>query len=128
MIGSLALGHCYHAVRRNTPEHYVPAAARQLASGGRGLILAGNAREPHDPGWLRRRLCPEPHSAGPKLRRAETLQSIATEGLRKILTVASFVKDLDCASLDSNGVVGTRYTRGTRSWPIARTLKINDND
>ena len=24
--------------------------ARQLASGGRGLILAGNAREPHDPG------------------------------------------------------------------------------
>jgi len=24
--------------------------ARQLASGARGLILAGNAREPHDPG------------------------------------------------------------------------------
>ena len=24
--------------------------ARQLASGGRGLILAGNAREPRDPG------------------------------------------------------------------------------
>ena len=41
---------CYHAVRRNAPELYAPAVARQLASGGRGLILAGNAREPHDPG------------------------------------------------------------------------------
>jgi len=41
---------CYHAVRRSAPEQYAPAVARQLASGGRGLILAGNAREPHDPG------------------------------------------------------------------------------
>jgi SAM-dependent methyltransferase len=41
---------CYHAVRRNAPERYAPAVARRLASGGRGLILAGNAREPHDPG------------------------------------------------------------------------------
>ena len=41
---------CYHAVRRSAPELYAPAVARQLASGGRGLILAGNAREPHDPG------------------------------------------------------------------------------
>src|SRR5215510_6728110 len=41
---------CYHAVRRNAPEQYAPAVARHLASGGRGLILAGNAREPHDPG------------------------------------------------------------------------------
>ena len=41
---------CYHAVRRDAPEQYVPAVARQLASGGQGLILAGNAREPHDPG------------------------------------------------------------------------------
>jgi len=41
---------CYHAVRRNAPEAYAPAVAQQLASGGRGLILAGNAREPHDPG------------------------------------------------------------------------------
>jgi SAM-dependent methyltransferase len=41
---------CYHAVRRNAPEQYAPAVARQLASGGRGLILAGNAREPHNPG------------------------------------------------------------------------------
>ena len=41
---------CYHAVRRETPGQYAPAVARHLASGGRGLILAGNAREPHDPG------------------------------------------------------------------------------
>ncbi|MGQ0637083.1 MAG: class I SAM-dependent methyltransferase [Planctomycetaceae bacterium] len=41
---------CYHAVRRSAPEEYAPAVARQLSSGGRGLILAGNAREPHDPG------------------------------------------------------------------------------
>jgi SAM-dependent methyltransferase len=41
---------CYHAVRREAPERYAPAVARQLAPGGRGLILAGNAREPHDPG------------------------------------------------------------------------------
>ena len=41
---------CYHAVRRSAPEQYAPAVARQLVAGGRGLILAGNAREPHDPG------------------------------------------------------------------------------
>jgi hypothetical protein len=41
---------CYHAVRRNGLAQYAPAVARQLAAGGRGLILAGNAREPHDPG------------------------------------------------------------------------------
>jgi hypothetical protein len=41
---------CYHAVRREAPEQYAPAVAQQLASGGRGLVLAGNAREPHDPG------------------------------------------------------------------------------
>lgn len=41
---------CYHAVRRSAPEKYAPAVARQLAPGGRSLILAGNAREPHDPG------------------------------------------------------------------------------
>ena len=41
---------CYHAIRRNAPQQYAPAVARQLTSGGRGLILAGNAREPHDPG------------------------------------------------------------------------------
>src|SRR5580765_705569 len=41
---------CYHAVRRSAPDKYAPAVARQLSSGARGLILAGNAREPHDPG------------------------------------------------------------------------------
>ncbi|HEX6960380.1 MAG TPA: class I SAM-dependent methyltransferase [Lacipirellula sp.] len=41
---------CYHAVRREAPERYAPAVAQQLAPGARGLILAGNAREPHDPG------------------------------------------------------------------------------
>jgi SAM-dependent methyltransferase len=41
---------CYHAVRRDAPDKYAPAVARQLASAARGLVLAGNAREPHDPG------------------------------------------------------------------------------
>jgi SAM-dependent methyltransferase len=41
---------CYHAVRRSAPEQYAPSVARQLATGARGLVLAGNAREPHDPG------------------------------------------------------------------------------
>jgi SAM-dependent methyltransferase len=41
---------CYHAVRRDSPDQYAAAVARQIAPGGRGLILAGNAREPHDPG------------------------------------------------------------------------------
>lgn len=41
---------CYHAVRRDHPDAYAPAVARQLAAGARGLILTGNAREPHVPG------------------------------------------------------------------------------
>lgn len=41
---------CYHAVRRTAPDKYAPAVARHLAEGARGLILAGNAREPHEPG------------------------------------------------------------------------------
>ena len=41
---------CYHAVRRDHPDVYAPAVARQLTPGARGLILAGNAREPHVPG------------------------------------------------------------------------------
>lgn len=41
---------CYHAVRRNDPTRYAPSVAQQLATGARGLILTGNAREPHDPG------------------------------------------------------------------------------
>jgi methyl halide transferase len=41
---------CYHAVRRGAPAAYAPAIARQVAPGAIGLILAGNANEPHDPG------------------------------------------------------------------------------
>jgi SAM-dependent methyltransferase len=41
---------CYHAIRRTAPHDYAPAVARQLAPAARGLILAGNAREPHEPG------------------------------------------------------------------------------
>jgi hypothetical protein len=41
---------CFHAVRREAPYKYAPAVASRLAAGGRGLILTGNAREPHDPG------------------------------------------------------------------------------
>lgn len=41
---------CYHAVRREAPDRYAPAVARHLSPGARGLILAGNAREPHVPG------------------------------------------------------------------------------
>lgn len=41
---------CYHAVRRGAPGLYASAVARQLAPGARGLILAGNANETHDPG------------------------------------------------------------------------------
>ncbi|MGD9634425.1 MAG: class I SAM-dependent methyltransferase [Pirellulales bacterium] len=41
---------CYHAVRCEAPDAYAPAVARLLAPGARGLVLAGNAREPHDPG------------------------------------------------------------------------------
>jgi len=41
---------CYHAVRRTAPEQYATSVARQLVTGGRGLILAGNAKEPHVPG------------------------------------------------------------------------------
>jgi SAM-dependent methyltransferase len=36
-------GGCYHAVRRDAPQQYAPAVARQLAPGARGLILAGHA-------------------------------------------------------------------------------------
>jgi len=41
---------CYHAVRRSAPRQYAPAVAQRLVPGARGLVLAGNAREPHDPG------------------------------------------------------------------------------
>lgn len=41
---------CYHAVRREAPQQYAPAVARLLAPGALGLVLAGNANEPHEPG------------------------------------------------------------------------------
>jgi len=41
---------CYHAVRRDNAADYVQAIDRLLRPGGIGLILAGNAREPHEPG------------------------------------------------------------------------------
>ncbi|MBX3414714.1 MAG: methyltransferase domain-containing protein [Pirellulales bacterium] len=41
---------CYHAVRRNDPSKYAPSIAARLSLGARGLILTGNAREPHEPG------------------------------------------------------------------------------
>jgi methyl halide transferase len=41
---------CYHAVRRDDPGAYAPAVARLLAKHALGLVLAGNAREPHDVG------------------------------------------------------------------------------
>jgi SAM-dependent methyltransferase len=41
---------CYHAVRREDATGYLNALDRLLRSGARGLILAGNAKEPHVPG------------------------------------------------------------------------------
>jgi SAM-dependent methyltransferase len=41
---------CYHAVRRANPRDYAPAVARLLDPRAVGLVLAGNAREPHDVG------------------------------------------------------------------------------
>ncbi len=41
---------CYHAVRRENVAGYLDAADRALGAGGIGLVLAGNAKEKHDPG------------------------------------------------------------------------------
>lgn len=42
---------CYHhAGREGRAPNYAAAVAGQLLPGARGLILAGNAREPHQPG------------------------------------------------------------------------------
>lgn len=41
---------CYHAVRRENAAGYLKAIDRLLGPGAQGLILAGNAKEPHDPG------------------------------------------------------------------------------
>jgi SAM-dependent methyltransferase len=41
---------CYHAVRRDDAEGYVRTIDHLLRPGAIGLVLAGNAKEPHDPG------------------------------------------------------------------------------
>jgi SAM-dependent methyltransferase len=41
---------CYHVVRREDVEAYLRTLERVTAPGSVGLVLAGNAREPHDPG------------------------------------------------------------------------------
>lgn len=41
---------CYHVVRRDDPEAYVRTLCRLTGPAALGLVLAGNAREPHDPG------------------------------------------------------------------------------
>jgi SAM-dependent methyltransferase len=41
---------CYHVVRRENAERYARTLERFTRPGSRGLVLTGNAREPHDPG------------------------------------------------------------------------------
>ncbi len=41
---------CYHAVRRSDVQGYLRTLERLTVPGSVGLVLAGNAREPHDPG------------------------------------------------------------------------------
>jgi SAM-dependent methyltransferase len=41
---------CYHAVRSVNVQAYLRTLKRVTASGSIGLILAGNARDPHEPG------------------------------------------------------------------------------
>src|SRR5437660_8061022 len=41
---------CYHVVRRIDVGRYLRTLERVTASGSVGLVLAGNAREPHTPG------------------------------------------------------------------------------
>jgi SAM-dependent methyltransferase len=41
---------CYHVVRREDPQAYVQTLRRLTRSDTLGLVLAGNAREPHEPG------------------------------------------------------------------------------
>ncbi len=41
---------CYHVVRRTDVAAYLQTVERITAPGAHGLVLAGNAREPHDPG------------------------------------------------------------------------------
>jgi SAM-dependent methyltransferase len=41
---------CYHVVRREDPQAYLATLRRLTHPGTMGLVLAGNAREPHTPG------------------------------------------------------------------------------
>ena len=41
---------CYHVVRRTDVQGYLHTLERLTVPGSVGLVLAGNAREPHDPG------------------------------------------------------------------------------
>src|SRR5262249_19215449 len=41
---------CYHVVRREDVAAYLETLRRLTGAGALGLVLAGNAREPHDPG------------------------------------------------------------------------------
>lgn len=41
---------CYHVVRREDPQTYVKTICRLAGPRALGLVLAGNAREPHEPG------------------------------------------------------------------------------
>jgi methyl halide transferase len=41
---------CYHAVRRDNVAGYLQTLRLVTRPGSLGLVLAGNAREPHDPG------------------------------------------------------------------------------
>jgi SAM-dependent methyltransferase len=41
---------CYHVVRRIDPSAYARTLAQVTAPGAVGLVLAGNAKEPHTPG------------------------------------------------------------------------------
>jgi len=41
---------CYHVVRRTDVQRFLETLERITRAGTLGLVLAGNAREPHDPG------------------------------------------------------------------------------
>ena len=41
---------CYHVVRREDPAAYLATLGRLTRPGSLGLVLAGNSREPHQPG------------------------------------------------------------------------------
>ena len=41
---------CYHVVRREDVAAYLDTLRRLTCPGTLGLVLAGNAREPHEPG------------------------------------------------------------------------------